>query len=108
MATQKPVRPVQREQVIASSSGSPEGMRRAIGQLEQLARIAAPRKSITVDLIVGDNRIAHGLGRMSRGAFVSPSVADATFAYSHAPDGDRIAVITVVGVAQPGALVEII
>lgn len=98
---------MQREQVIPTQVGSPESLSRAVSQLEDRARtIERPRTVARVNLVVGTNRIAHGLGRMSVGAFVSPSVADASFAYSHAPDGDRIAVITVVGVAQPGATVE--
>lgn len=65
------------------------------------------RRVVTMDLAVGANRINHGLGAKARGAYVTPTVADASYAYSFAADGDKQAVITVVGVAQPGATVEV-
>jgi hypothetical protein len=65
------------------------------------------RSTRTVDLIVGANRIAHGLGRRARGVTVMPTVADTTWAWSFAADGDSNVIITCVGVPQPGATVEV-
>lgn len=108
MPANRPQRPASRPQIVPIQASTASSQQIAFDQLERLAaKLPVPRATITVDLIVGTNRIVHGLGRKSRGATVSPSVADATFAWSHAPDGDLVAVITVVGVAQPGASVEI-
>jgi len=67
----------------------------------------APSAVIVHDLVVGANRINHGLGRRARLAHVVPTVADATFAWAFGVDNDTQAIITVVGVPQPGAIVEI-
>jgi hypothetical protein len=65
-----------------------------------------PRNAITVDLIIGDNRINHGLGVIPRGCGITPTVADASFAWAITARDDRQAIITVVGIAQPGATAE--
>lgn len=62
---------------------------------------------VVLDLAVGTNRIDHGLGRRARIAAVAPTVADAAFAWSFTTDNDTQAIITIVGVDQPGAAVEI-
>lgn len=64
------------------------------------------RSHCTVNLAVGANRIVHGLGRRAAGASITPTVADASWAWAFAADGDRIAIITCIGVPQPGATVE--
>lgn len=64
----------------------------------------------TVDLIVGLNKIGHGLGRPASGFTVVPTVADATYAAALDSSNPRPSLevwITVVGVAQPGARVEV-
>lgn len=111
MPADKRTRPRVRAQLQTGTlvSGDPSASRLlsdlgdAVGALEtgQLVRSRA-----RVDLALGANRIVHGLGRRAVGANVTPTVADATFAWSFAADGDRVAVITLVGVAQPGAAVE--
>lgn len=107
MAAKRPSPPRPRDQVVAFATNTPDSTQRAVDQLQQAAgKLSAPRSVRVVDLIVGANRINHGLGRKAQGATVAPTVADATFAWSFAPDGDRVAIITVVGVAQPGATVE--
>lgn len=63
-----------------------------------------------VDLVVGRNVVRHGLGRDVVGYTLTVTAADATFA--HAIDttntNPELEVwITVVGVAQPGARVEV-
>lgn len=62
---------------------------------------------VVQDLVVGMNRINHGLGRRARLAHVSPTVADASFAWAFTTDNDTQAIVTVVGVPQPRATVEI-
>lgn len=106
-------RPAPRQQLVTGSliDGSPSAVSRLISDVsaahQELAKKIAVRTVVVADLVVGANRISHGLGRPSRGATVSPTVADASFAFAHAPDGDLVAVITVVGVGQPGATVEL-
>lgn len=107
MAASKPKRPRELQAPVPQQANTLDGMQRSISVLEDLFQARTPRSAITIDLVIGDNRIPHGLGRKSRGANVSPTTANAAFGFSHAPDGDLIAVITVVGVAQPGATVEI-
>lgn len=100
-------RPKAASQLVEHQTGGDPAQSRINDQVaEQLAKPAAQRSVAFVDLIVGVNRINHGLAGRARGAIVAPTVADATFAYSWAVDNDRQVVITVVGVAQPGAAVE--
>ncbi len=100
-------RPVAR--VVDAHADDQAGTERMLDQLTQAAERnrTAPRTQMTVDLVVGVNRIAHRLGRRAMGANVTPTVADATFAWSFAPDGDKFAIITVVGVDQPAAPLEV-
>lgn len=76
--------------------------------LEQSQSGATPsRFQGVVSLAVGTNRISHGLGRVARGATVTPMTsADATFAWAMTAADAMTAVITVVGVAQK-AFVEV-
>ena len=62
---------------------------------------------VKVDLVVGANRINHGLGRRARLAQVTPTVADATYAWAFSTDNDSQVIVTVIGVPQPSAVVEI-
>ncbi len=64
------------------------------------------RSVVVVDLAIGDNRVIHNLGRPPKGANVTPTVADASFAWALAEATDTVAIITVVGVDQPDASVE--
>lgn len=75
----------------------------AVNKLEQ----AGDRVSVAVDLIIGDNRINHGLGRKPNGATLTPTVADASFAWAMTSADERQVVIEVIGAAQPGAEVEL-
>lgn len=70
----------------------------------------AQRVPVDVDLVVGTNRVQHDLGRAATGYTLTATVADATFAHcidKSNPNPDREVWIVVVGVAQPGARVEI-
>lgn len=62
------------------------------------------------DLVIGTNRVRHGLGRRVVGVHVTPSVASAAFAYAldtTNPRPDLEAWITVVGTDQPRCVVEV-
>lgn len=76
----------------------------AIQRLE--ARLT--RSLFRTDLAVGANRVIHRLGRPPIGCTVTPTVADATFAWAMTEADDRVAVIVVVGVAQPNAGIEFV
>jgi hypothetical protein len=65
------------------------------------------RIPITTDLAIGDNVISHGLGRIPNGVNLTPTVADATFAWALTSSDERKVVINVIGAAQPGAGLEI-
>lgn len=101
-------RPPPRAQVIAHEARSPDAIERMVGELAgQLDRQAQPhRSSVTVDLVVGENRVIHNLGRVPRGATVTPTAADATFAWAMTSADERTAVLAVAGVAMDGAEVE--
>jgi hypothetical protein len=97
-----------RAQIVGHSADTKESAERLLDTLvENAARTEAlPRASRTVDLVVGSNRIVHNLGRKPIGATITPTVADASFAWALGSSDDRIAIITIVGVAQPKATIE--
>lgn len=67
------------------------------------------RVVVEFDLVVGTNKVRHGLGRAVAGYTITPTVADATFAHClnrNNPRPELEVWIDVVGVAQPGAIVE--
>lgn len=102
-------RPKLRPTVIDHHVDDFGGADRMTSQLAALVAAIPPtdRRVLTVNLVVGENRVNHGLGARARGVTVCPTVADATFAWSCAVNDDRQVVITVVGVAQPGATIEV-
>lgn len=83
----------------------------AMRQVAQLAQRSADqlrdRAMLVVDLVVGATTIVHQLGRKPTGATVTPTVANATWAWALTLSTKTQAVITCVGVAQPGATVEV-
>jgi hypothetical protein len=105
MPTQKPQRPQQRARVIAPVADDfvqrqlADASQRAADQLHD-------RNGVFVSLIVGANTITHGLGRKPRGVAVTPTVADASWAYALTRADAKQATVTCVGVAQPNAYVE--
>ena len=101
-------RPAARAQAVTAQVNDIDGANRAVEILtDQMNRQAMESRAVLVlDLVIGENRVNHGLGRVAQGANVCPSVADATFAWSHRADGPRQSVITVVGVSQPSCTVE--
>lgn len=102
-------RPAPKAQMVDRHVDSLESADRQMGELAKLVNDQAPDpRSVRtgVDLVVGDNRIVTGLPRRARGCNLTPTVADATFAWAFAPSGDRMAVITVIGIDQPGVTLE--
>jgi hypothetical protein len=65
------------------------------------------RASRVVDLVVGSNRIVHQLGRTPTGASITPTVADATYAWAVTAKDERTITIQVIGAAQPQATIEV-
>lgn len=87
---------------------------RMAGQIEQsiqdLQRKTPVRSVVTADLVVGSNHIPHGLERAARGYTLVATVADASFAHAvdtTNPHPERELWVSVIGVAQPGAVLEI-
>ncbi len=108
MPAQRPIRPRTRPMLVApdvndsATSRALADVSASVGELER----NGTRSRTRFDLVVGDNRITHGLGRVPFGANVTPTVADASFAWALTDADERTAIITVVGVDQPGAPLE--
>jgi hypothetical protein len=108
-------RPRTRTALLGTHIPDPVINRAVVEVREQIARVAAApaldRQVVTFDLVVGTNKIAHRLGRVARGYSITPTVADATFAHAIVTAGneqpDRQVWISVVGVNQPGAILEV-
>lgn len=85
---------------------------RALTQVRQtLDRLESARKRdvIEFDLVIGTNKVPHGLGRPVAGYTVTPTVVSAAFAHAidrENPRPDLSVWITVVGADQPKAIVE--
>lgn len=68
------------------------------------------RVVVSFDLAVGTNKIPHGLGRKVQGYTLTPTVANAGFAHAidtSNPRPDLEVWVIVIGVAQPGAILEV-
>lgn len=101
--------PQARAQMVDRHVDSLESADRQMGEVSELLNAHAPDpRSIreNIDLAIGDNRIVTGLSRRARGCNLTPTVASAAFSWSFAASGDRMAVITVIGAAQPGCTLE--
>jgi hypothetical protein len=98
-----------RDQIVEHEASTPDSIERAVGELSRISGAYQQQFSsvVDVDLVVGANRINHNLGRRPGHVSVMPTTADATFAWAVTSTDDRQIVITVVGVAQTGASVEI-
>lgn len=73
------------------------------GVVARLDSNQVTRVRLVLDLVVGANRVAHKLGKVPSHCLVTPTVADAGFAYALTAADKTIATITVIGVDQPGA-----
>ena len=77
--------------------------------IQRLQR-ARSREAMIVDLEIGTNKLQHSLGRAALGYTLTPTTADATFAHAidvSNPRPDLEVWVTVIGVAQAGARVEV-
>lgn len=108
MPATPPKRPRQTAQLVEHQTNSPESANRMIDAISTSMALdpQQTRSHVSVDLTVGDNRINHALGTKPAGCHLTPTVADATFAWALKSVDDRQAVITIVGVAQPNASLE--
>ena len=108
MSAKPPQRPQARAQMVDAQVNDVAGANRMVGQLsDQVNAQAQTQRSVQVsDLVIGANRIVTGLTRKARGCNLTPTVASAAFAWSFVAEGDRMAVITVLGAAQPAATLE--
>jgi hypothetical protein len=112
MSVKKLTRPVSKQQLVTGTLGAPDAatQSRMLSELatahEDLTRNVPERSSMTVNLAVGANIMNHGLGGKPRGASVSPTVADVTFAWAMTAADDKQATITVLNIAQPNAGIE--
>lgn len=109
MPVQRPRRPATRPRQIATTGGdiTPITMRQVVQSAQRAADQLKDRAVITRDLVVGDTVITHGLGRAPTGATITPSVANATWAWALKSTTTTQIIITCVGVAQPGAVLEV-
>lgn len=103
-------RPVQaKQQIVPHHADDIDAAERMIDQVA--AQVSASKRrerwSTTVDLAVGANVIRHALGRVPTGANVTPTTADASFAWALTAKSDSKVTITVVGVPQDGATLEV-
>ena len=112
MSARKPLRPQGTTRVQVGRTAD-QATNRALGVLAsavQKTQETRARYVVRQDLVVGVNKVVHSLGRACAGYTLTPTVASATFA--HALDTtnlrpDREVWITVVGVAQPDARIEV-
>jgi hypothetical protein len=91
---------------VDEAANSPRNVAAAVSS----ALSASQRDHTRVDLVVGQNRIRHGLGRAVEGYSITPTAANATFAHAideTNPHPEREVWITVVGIGQPKARIEI-
>lgn len=81
-----------------------------VGDAVKKLQIGRDRDAKTFDLVIGTNRVRHGLGRAPLGYTITPTVASAVFAHAIDTTNPRPELevwIAVIGTAQPGARVEI-
>jgi hypothetical protein len=100
------------ERVVAVEVADTQTDRALTRIRETLERLDSARKRdvVKVDLIVGTNKVRHGLGRPVAGYSITATVADATFAHAIDRDNPRPELevwITVAGIAMPNAIVEV-
>ena len=85
----------------------------ALGALGRAVRELQSQRSrdvVTADLIIGANRVRHGLGRDALGYTLTPTTASAGFAHcldDSNPNPELEIWITVIGSAQTGARIEV-
>jgi hypothetical protein len=83
-----------------------DGLRGAVHEIQE----QRSRDVVQVDLVIGTNKVRHGLGRAAMGYSLTPTVASAAFAHAidrTNPRPEAECWIEVIGTAQPGAVVEV-
>ncbi len=104
------MRPTAHVQVPAVEDASTQRALDAVADAVQTLQGKRERDHLTVDLVVGTNKVPHGLGRACIGYTVTPTYA--TIAFGHAldtsnPNPDREVWIVVLGSDQTAAIVEV-
>jgi len=113
MPAVKPQRPQQRQQLQTGTliDADPAKVSRHLSELgaglDALAARIKDRDHATVTLPVGSTRVPHGLGRKAIGCSVTPTTADATWAWAMTAADDKTVTVTTVGVTQTNAIVEV-
>lgn len=115
MPTEKPRAPVASRRFTRPSVEDPTTERAFLALETDLEPLydspLAGARVFTADLVVGVNRLNHGLGRIPRNVHVTPTTADATWSWAWTTSGnnqpERQIWITTTGVAQAGAVIEV-
>lgn len=109
MPAKRPQRPAPRTQISTGAITDLDGAERAISALaDQVSQqTSLPRVAVVADLEIGSNRVIHLLGRKPIGITLTPTVADATFAWALIAKDERTITISVLGAAQPKATIEV-
>ena len=112
MPAKRPQRPILHPAHVGTAGDiKPAEVPRVIGKMSDALKLALgrirDRVVLTVDLAVGANRLNHDLGRTPDGVHITPTTADATWAWALTSKDAKQIVITTVGVAQTGATVEV-
>lgn len=109
MAGRKPekIRPINFAQVASVEDSTTQRVLDVVVTAVQDLQTERKRQPIVVDLVVGDNRVATNLGRRAQGMSLTPTVADAMFAWSFSIDNDTEVIVTVIGTAQPACPIEV-
>ena len=112
MAARRSIAPrgVDRLQLVRTKDPDTNRALEAVASAVKKTQVQRRHLPTEFDLVVGTNKVPHSLGRACSGYNLTPTVADATFA--HAIDTTNLRPdlevwITVVGVAQPGARIEV-
>jgi hypothetical protein len=113
MAGRRPIR-LRSVSVLSTIQVEDEATQRALeatAAAVQSLQASRSRDAIIVDLVVGTNKVRHGLGRAVTGYTLTPTVLDATFAHALVAAGNQRPEleiwIGVIGAAQPNARVEV-
>jgi len=98
------------ESLRAPDPAAQPQLTKVVEAIRALQQTALARNAVTVSLVVGTNKVQHGLGRAYVGYTVTPTFATVAFGHAVAPGNPRPDLevwIDVVGSAQPNAVVEV-
>jgi hypothetical protein len=104
------IRPVTRVQLpVVDDLVTQRALEIVEGALQDL-QAKRNRDVVTFDLVIGTNRVRHGLGRACAGYTLTPTVADRNFAHAidtTNPRPDLEVWVVVIGADQPTAILEV-